>query len=39
MLEIIFSIILIPIALAAVVITGAIVAGVIKYFKDKKLNK
>ena len=36
MLETIITIILVPVALCAVVLTGAIVAGVIKYFKSKK---
>jgi uncharacterized membrane protein YraQ (UPF0718 family) len=36
MLETVVTIILIPFAIGAVVITGAIIAGVIKYFNKKK---
>lgn len=36
MLETVITIILIPLALGAVVFTGCVVAGVCKYFTDKK---
>lgn len=36
MLETVVTIILIPFALGAVVLTGAIIAGVIKCFTDRK---
>lgn len=36
MLETVVTIILIPFAIGAVIITGAIIAGVMKYFREKK---
>lgn len=36
MLETIITIILVPVALVAVVFTGCVVAGTVKYFKGKK---
>lgn len=35
MLETIITIILIPIALGAILVSGAIIAGIIKYFREK----
>jgi hypothetical protein len=37
MLEVVIAIILIPLAIASVAITGAIIAGVVKAVKDKNL--
>lgn len=36
MLETVLSIILAPVALASLLVLGAIGAGVVKYFKEKK---
>lgn len=39
MLETIITIILVPVALVAVVFTGCVIAGTVKYFKNKKQAK
>ena len=36
MLEVIISIILVPVALGAIAFTGAVAWGIIKHFQDKK---